>query len=598
MAEVEEANPSPAAPDGETSSAPMVVPPADSGESAQQAEAGEPAPAAPPAPPAKAVKKRAVEMDETLDMSADLTHAIENLTAKQQETAQAMRNAKKRLKELQEQIAAYESEAAALAAEQEATKSAMSKQSEELSKAREEYETLHQSQTWTRSALDSALGAQEEYRKGYTTMRAELLQTKDELQAISDQLAQGKEAQEELQQLRDQYERMSRRAKANASKVLGRLTDSSDTSLSNIAYQAWLASLVEVRMEKEIEAATAEAKERLDEFLARNKATSRSVLDRVSAGTDAGVLSFCFATWRTAVRDDQEARLLEGRIGESKKRIEAFKSQKQSEARQILDRMSASSETGLLSMIVGCWLLCVQDQKREREVEVLMKSQEEKLKEVMHKKNAEARAILQRSVGTTISGTMSQVLKAWSEVVLQEVRERAMAAEVQQKLHDLQSKRKAEAMSVLDHIAGKRDRELLMTIINVWKSGASELKRKKQIEKEYREQCQQDMQDLSNELELVKETAAKVKEQIQTKYIEGSETLRQEIEQMKKELLALDDGIGQARSQLESKTAGLDDLKEELQKSRGSHSELRTEVKKMLHLHSAMEGGIDEIVRS
>mmetsp|Transcript_56606 Transcript_56606/g.132826 ORF Transcript_56606/g.132826 Transcript_56606/m.132826 type:complete len:608 (-) Transcript_56606:158-1981(-) len=551
-----------------------------------------------PPSPVKPEKRRAVEMEETLDLTATVTTALEHLTSKQQETAQAMHSAKKRLKDLKEQVAAYESEATSLAAQQEATLESMTKQSEELAKARQEYESLHQSQSWTRTALDSALGAQEEYRKGYAKTKAELVQTKETLQAVMEQLITHKDAQEELNQLRSHYERMSRRAKGAASKVLGRLTDTSGNSLNGMAYQAWMVVLTEAKAEKDIEVAAAAERERLKEFAAHNKETSRKVLDRMSASSAAGLQLVCFSAWRTALLDEQETRLMENRISESKSQIEAFKERAKADAKVVLDRLSASSDTGLLSTIVGSWLVWLQDLKRERGADRLMKLQEEELRNVVQKKNAEARAILARSLGSTSTGQLSQAFTAWSEVVQQERREAELAAEVQKKLKNLQAKRKGEASQILESIAGKRYRELLKFVFDNWKSGTSQLKCKKQLEKEYREQCQKDMQDLGSELEIAKERAAKVKEQIQIKYVEGSKSMLQEIEQTQQELVGLDNDLQQAKQQLDSKSGSLASLKEVLQRSRESHTQLRAEVKTMVQLHATLEGGIKEIVRS
>eukprot|EP00971_Amphidinium_carterae_P303792 6036248-Amphidinium_carterae.1 len=162
------------------------------------------------------------------------------------------------------------------------------------------------------------------------------------------------------------------RAKGAASKVLGRLTDTSGNSLNGMAYQAdmhacssafneseyswtpclhdargspsnsycvsvhasyeaWMVVLTEAKAEKDIEllyieVAAAAERERLKEFAAHNKETSRlafdlymreelavcksviafvprnrrKVLDRMSASSAAGLQLVCFSAWRTA----------------------------------------------------------------------------------------------------------------------------------------------------------------------------------------------------------------------------------------------------------------------------------------------------------
>lgn len=64
--------------------------------------------------------------------------------------------------------------------------------SAKLEASRDEYETLHATHSQTRSALDSALKAQDAYRKQYHATHEELARIKDEYKRCSEELTQQK----------------------------------------------------------------------------------------------------------------------------------------------------------------------------------------------------------------------------------------------------------------------------------------------------------------------------------------------------------------------------------------------------------------------
>merc|ERR1711971_343833 len=59
-----------------------------------------------------------------------------------------------------------------------------------LKKTKEEYEVLVATHDWTKSALSSALSAQEEYRMGYNALKQGLGKAKEELNANHQELAE------------------------------------------------------------------------------------------------------------------------------------------------------------------------------------------------------------------------------------------------------------------------------------------------------------------------------------------------------------------------------------------------------------------------
>merc|ERR1719161_801706 len=92
-----------------------------------------------------------------------------------------------------------------------------------LDKSREEFELLRASHTRTKSALDSALQAQDAYRKEYHATRVVLEKAKEDYAKQTQELAEEKEMTIELEKYKHQIKDEREKQRANTQKVLNRM---------------------------------------------------------------------------------------------------------------------------------------------------------------------------------------------------------------------------------------------------------------------------------------------------------------------------------------------------------------------------------------
>jgi len=308
------------------------------------------APVQPPRTPRCKNKPRATEMEETLNVTQALSENIESVCAAQQENFMKLKARAMRQREMAEKSKSLESENQILKTSRNDLKSKLEKAKESL----EEVDELKGQFAWTKAALESALGAQEEYRKGYKSMRAALRKATEDFDRYRDDIAAHKAEKKEVQFMKDRYKVLFARQKANTEKVVSRMSREEDLRLQGYFIQMWLQGVAECKKEKKSEqsafAAEVDRKNAQAEF-ERNMLAKKEVAKRTFARMDAnkttGLLGMAFSSWETCIREEKAAREAEKVRQQIEARLKGMEARKKEGAKAVLDRMSQNSETGL-----------------------------------------------------------------------------------------------------------------------------------------------------------------------------------------------------------------------------------------------------------
>merc|ERR1719316_1804435 len=115
----------------------------------------------------------------------------------------------------------------------------------------------------------------------------------DEWRHKGDRLA--KEA--EMKALEQKMANFTAEQSAKSKKVLGRLTAGSDQGLVALCMQAWIQFIAEYNKNKEFEDAVKAEEAKIAEFMKKQNEGAKSVLNRMSAATESGLVQSCFTGW-------------------------------------------------------------------------------------------------------------------------------------------------------------------------------------------------------------------------------------------------------------------------------------------------------------
>jgi len=371
-------------------------------------------------PTGRPQKARAVEMDETLNMTGSLKGKLENASKRQQVATQKLKDNKSNALQLKERVGSMEQELEIARAEAERTRVDPHVKAD-YDKVQRDHSTLQATHAWTKSSLDSTLAAQEEYRKGYTTLQAAYRKAKAELEEKERKAESAKGARLEAAQIQ--------------------------------------ASLPE--KEAEFKQDLADAQECLRNIINRQKKKSQAVVDRMLSGQSSTLVQLTFSSWQKAISDEKFWRENAKSLEEAQKRLQDYQGKKKAEASKVLDRMSAGNNTSLTSMMLQYWNKFVQEAKKEREES---KSMHDTLKNA----KLSARKTLEANLNGSATGLLTNAWKDWVNYFRECKKVNDMKSQAEAKMKEYQAKKKGEQASVIERMAGEQSQALMTRMFMCW----------------------------------------------------------------------------------------------------------------------------------
>lgn len=493
-------------------------------------------------------------MEETLNQTQGLSDQIEGLCMKQQENFMKIKADVMRTRELAERTTSMAAENEALKASRAEIKAKYDKAKESL----DETEELKGTFAWTKAALDSALGAQEEYRKGYKSMRSALKKATEDFDKFRSEIAQHKAERKEVEQMKENYKVLYARQIINTEKVVNRMAKEEDKRLQGYFVQVWLQGVAECKREKKAEKdafiAEVDRKNAQAEFerqMLAKKEVAKRTLARMNAGNTTGLLTMIFSSWAQNVVEEKNAREADKIRQQVEARLKGMESKKKEDAKNVLDRMKNSSDTGVKSVCFTAWKESWEEAVAARELEKKTMLAGEAGNAKMRLKKEEAKKMLAKMNASTAEGLVFMVFSQWGTWALTERKERKLAEAAEAKFLDLQKKKKGEAVSVVERMNLRKGKALIQTIFTGWMASISQ----------YR-------------------YIAEIEEEVQ-----------------KTTFGPLEKEIDEVREQLEDKIDELEDVQEELVESQKRHKLLKEKIAHMTESHNGLLNGFDAMVR-
>uniref|UniRef100_A0A7S4Q4C8 Uncharacterized protein n=1 Tax=Alexandrium monilatum TaxID=311494 RepID=A0A7S4Q4C8_9DINO len=367
-------------------------------------------------------KARAQDMDESLELTVQMKEHIENLTARQAEAIKKMRDSKNHVQKLRDQVQAMQQQIDSVHSERGASTRATEEMKSDMEKLENDHAVLHSTHTWTKSSLDAALAAQEEYRKGYNSLRAAFKKAKEELEVANAELANAQDTHHELERARAVLDER----KAHWKKEL----DSVDATMQRIAR--------------------------------RHKDKAKSVLDRMHQGQASGLLGTCFVAWLDFLKDWKNNEHMRLEVEAAQAKLAGFQSSKREKAKAFLDRMTASSNTGLVSVSFKYWVEACADALKDRH-------QADETATKLRNQKLEARKRLEATLGENMKGIKGLTFKNWLQTIREEKEEREIKAQADAVLKDYQRRKKYQSYQVVNRMATKKENGLLSQVTLLWK---------------------------------------------------------------------------------------------------------------------------------
>jgi len=488
-----------------------------------------------------------------LKVTQGLSDQIDGLFSKQQDAVSKIKSAHGKGKELGERAKQLEMENHSLKTSRDELKSKL----DNVTKQLEQAEELKGTFAWTKAALDSALGTQEEYRKGYKSMRAALKKATEDFDKFRDEIAKHQAEKKEMDAMKERFVVLHERQKKGTKSIVDRMfAEARIKCLAEMIVEWRFGSKVAKQHRLEEEEAKKIAYEKkiaeleYQRVMNEKKEVAKRTLARMDAGKTTGLVAMCFSSWSQTIREEKSAREAEKLRKEIEERMSGLQSRKKDEAKSVLDRMAKASDTGLIGALFQEWKGIWSEGFADREQRKMEKLAAEKLQEQMKEKSKKAQAVMAKMSSATENGLRDMTFRSWASWAVSERRERKLASEAEEKLKAFHAQKKNQATSVVERSQLRKGKELVQNAFTGWITACAN-------EKELRE--------------------------IHDKNKARAAELNEELNNLK--------------SELEDKTDEIEDVQEELAETRAKNQKLRAQLAKIGENEKKLIDGLDDLLK-
>lgn len=264
---------------------------------------------------------------------------------------------------------------------------------------------------------------------------------------------------QELLKLEAQLKDLSASNKSSGKSMLMKLANGNDSALRSAVFSSWGSLVLKARGEKDIRKTFQDritaADSKFFKFREKQMESVRSVMRRLCLGENEAALRDAWHSWTTEVRSRKGNGDSADDLKKAQARLAAFNESAQINAKKAMARIAGNSEGALKAMSFQGWLEARRVMKQDREMEEAVKLTEQKLKKHMNSKKLERRQIMERMTGSTDSGLKLLYFRHWIDFEKEEKKAREMdeATEGQDRRFDmLNTRQKNGTMNIQSRV--------------------------------------------------------------------------------------------------------------------------------------------------
>jgi len=227
-----------------------------------------------------------------------------------------------------------------------------------------------------------------------------------------------------------------------------------------------------------------EEKELFKAFIDRQKAKSKTVVDRMLKGSDSAKIANAWQVWLQETYDNRIARERERAAAETAQEVEgmqeqmkALRSKKKGEAESIMNKMASHQDTGLVAMMYQNWKNGWEANRKQLE-------EAKKMSEVLKTKKAEARRVLEKNLGLAVSGLTASTFNDWLSAVNEEKTIREIQSGADGMLKKYKDRKRDDTVGLVDRLSTEKSMALMQQILMIWILSVSEMVRTKVLQQE------------------------------------------------------------------------------------------------------------------
>merc|ERR1719242_495115 len=273
-----------------------------------------------------------------------------------------------------------------------------------------------------------------------------------------------RETLEEMNAMKAQMDDFKNKKKDETMSVLERMHANSEQGLLSFTLNAWKSDMEEIYRQKE-EAA------KLDEVLKTKKMEARRVLEKNLGSSMGAVLASAFNDWMNSWLEEKNVNELRD---QADRKMKAFAKDKKGQSMIMVDRMAKSKDKGLLHQSILIWRI---GQDLDRVMGSYLE-EKELLKAFINKQKEKSKTVVDRMLKGNDSARYSMAWQSWVQELADNrqarLNEKARLEtqgevdEIAKQMAELKARKKGDALKSLESVAATQDTGLVALMFQQW----------------------------------------------------------------------------------------------------------------------------------
>merc|ERR1712118_566818 len=170
----------------------------------------------------------------------------------------------------------------------------------------------------------------------------------------------------------------------NTKKVMNKMAAGSDGALLKVVFTSWTQWLADYKKNKDEEEAIRAQERQMEEFMKAKKDGAKAVLDKMNASTDSGLLEHVISTWGQHYKDEKEAKKLEEMMAANEARFAGLTGRQKDNAMGVQQRVNEQMDLNAMLKHFSAWATDTKLERIMRHYNSKMESKKQQLQSVQH----------------------------------------------------------------------------------------------------------------------------------------------------------------------------------------------------------------------
>lgn len=263
--------------------------------------------------------------------------------------------------------------------------------------------------------------------------------------------------------------------KAKSKGLLVSMAEGNDKVLAHSIFSSWLGYVEKVKAEqgirKKFEDQIANIERKLYAFKEAQIANVRGVIMRGAMEETDVLMHFVWKTWLDEVKEHKADGDTAAQLKAVQDKLNSFEQSQKENAGKFMTRMAAGSEASLKNLCLEAWIKFHGEYAQNAEMEEAVKKAEQEFKKHMDAKKDEAKVVLDRMLASSDHGLLSMMIQNWAVFVKEEKKQAELEFALQQaesKFKSLNGRHKGAAHGMQNRVNEQMNANMMLRVFTFW----------------------------------------------------------------------------------------------------------------------------------